>query len=61
MVIHDKGSTICGILASWLRENGERMRKWRENEEMERDALSTRVAEVASLSSKAKMAMNIFV
>ena len=42
----NQGCTNCGILASWLRENGKRMRKWSkngekmskwiENEEMER-------------------------
>ena len=31
------GCTNCGILASGLRGNGERMRKWWENEEMERE------------------------
>ena len=36
-----QGCTNCGILASWLRGNGERMGKWRGNEEMERDWLST--------------------
>ena len=33
----DQGCTNCGILASGLRGNGERMRKWWENEEMERE------------------------
>ena len=28
---------VAQIVAAWLRENGERMGKWRENEEMERE------------------------
>ena len=36
-----QGCTNCGSLAAWLRGNGQRMRKGRENEEMEGDSLST--------------------
>ena len=32
----DQAVTTCGSLAAGLQGNGERMRKWRENEEMER-------------------------
>ena len=38
---YEQGCTNCGSLAAWLRGNGQRMRKWRENEEMEGDSLST--------------------
>ena len=31
-----QGCTNCGSLAAWLQENGERIRKGREKEEMER-------------------------
>ena len=36
---YEQGCTNCGSLAAWLRGNGQRMRKWRENEEMERFSL----------------------
>ena len=37
----EQGCITCGSLAAGLQENGERMRKWKENEEMERDSLFT--------------------